>query len=89
MYGFYLPRAPNLGKITLCLSCFPMSSANLQDSINPKPLMVGIAEEPPRHHQIDKISSLNQLKSLIFGESTENTPIYTLTEAIYISPSFA
>jgi hypothetical protein len=25
-----------------------MSRANLQDSVNPKPLMVGITEEPPR-----------------------------------------
>lgn len=47
-YGFYLSRAPNLGKHRLPLVCFPMSSTNLQDSTNPKPLMVGIAEEPPR-----------------------------------------
>jgi hypothetical protein len=27
-----------------------MSRANLQDSVNPKPLMVGITEEPPRQY---------------------------------------
>ena len=46
--GITSTRAPNMGKSCLPLVWYPMSSANSHDSINPKPLMVGIAEEPPR-----------------------------------------
>jgi hypothetical protein len=46
--GFTSLRAPNLGKSRLMFVWYPMSRANMQDSVNPKPLMVGIAEEPRR-----------------------------------------
>jgi hypothetical protein len=39
----------NLGKSRSPLVWYPMSRANLQDSDNPKPIMMGIAEEPPHH----------------------------------------
>jgi hypothetical protein len=38
----------NLGKSRSPLVWYPMSRANLQDSANHNPIMVGIAEEPPR-----------------------------------------
>jgi hypothetical protein len=47
--GFTSSRAPNQGKSHSLFVCYPMSSVNLQYSVNPKPLMVGIAEELPRH----------------------------------------
>ena len=45
--------------------------------------------EPPQEHKICKISSFTQAKLLIFGDSKEKTPIYILTEAIFICPSYA
>jgi hypothetical protein len=41
--------APNLGKSRLMFVWSPLSHANLQHSVNPKPPMVGIPEEPPCH----------------------------------------
>jgi hypothetical protein len=47
--GFTSSRVPNLGKSCPFFACRTMSSANLQVSPNPKPRMVGTAEEPPRN----------------------------------------
>jgi hypothetical protein len=46
--GFTSSWAPNLGKSHLLLVWYPIARVNMQDFINPEPLMVGIAEEPPR-----------------------------------------
>jgi hypothetical protein len=40
-----------MGKTRLPLVWYPTFSANRQASTNPKPLMVDIAEEPPRQFQ--------------------------------------
>jgi hypothetical protein len=42
--------APNLGKSLSLSVWYPISRVSMQDSVNPKPEKVGIAEEHPRHH---------------------------------------
>jgi hypothetical protein len=44
---------------------------------------------PLLSHKNHLISSSNDPKPLIFGETKEKTPIYIFTKAIYIFPSFA
>src|SRR3954453_3359810 len=75
--GFYLPRAPNLGKSPLYLSCFPMASANMQESQNPKPLAEGIAGEPPRQlaSSVGNLLALGASSATPSASSTWGDPI--------------
>ena len=71
-----------MGKSCSPLICDPMSSVNMQDSINPKPLIVGIAEEPPRQ-LAPSVGSLLVVgaTSAIQAPSTATSPI--LEDPIY------
>jgi hypothetical protein len=39
-----------------------MSRANLQDSANPKPIMVGISQEPPRQYQTTNFKKKREIE---------------------------
>jgi hypothetical protein len=92
--GFTPSRAPNLGKSRSLLAWYPMSRANLLNSVNRKSLMVGIAEEAPRRPPCVRVygqgnllseSIMIKLVGFIFPILPSSDPlILTITIKLYV-----